>query len=88
MPTGERASGSQEQPTYDANPESFHEPKGNPSRPANKQREPTVNKGPAKVRKDMFKDTQAPKANAQAKATPKPKTNPKHDTDKNDNPDP
>ena len=28
MATGERASGSQEQPKHDANPESSHEPKG------------------------------------------------------------
>ena len=41
FPTGEKASGNQDQPTYD-NPESEHEPKGKPGRPRNTQGPPPV----------------------------------------------
>ena len=78
MPTGERASGSQEQPKYDdkrsadANPESSHEPKGARGRPPNTQ--PT-NQGPP------VKTDARTKPNAKAKAN----ETPKHDTEKAEN---
>jgi len=66
FPTGEKASGSQD------NPESTHEPKGKAGRPSNTQSK-------AKVQKDIFKEK--PKSQAKAKANPKHDTEVDNNTD-------
>ena len=71
MPTGEKASGSQD------NPESTHESKRKRGRPRNTQGPKPNTQGPPPVRKEIFKET--PKAKAKANPIPTPK--PKHDTD-------
>ena len=71
MPTGEKASGSQD------NPESTHESKGKRGRPRNIQGPKPNTQGPPPARKEIFKET--PKAKAKANPIPTPK--PKHDTD-------
>ena len=71
MPTGEKTSGSQD------NPESTHGSKGKRGRPRNTQGPKPNTQGPPPVRKEIFKET--PKAKAKANPIPTPK--PKHDTD-------
>ena len=80
FPTGEKASGSQD------NPQSTHEPKGNPGRPKNTQGpKPNTqgpqsnNQGPPPVRKTKNKDKSNP--------NPIPTPSPKHDTDVNNSTD-
>ena len=73
FPTGERASGSQEQPNYNDNPESTHEPKGRRGRPSNAQAK-AKSRGP-NIRVDA--------KNRQEQ--PPPNNNPAHDTEKDEN---
>ena len=68
FPTGEKASGSQD------NPESTHEPKGKAGRPSNTQSK-------AKVQKDIFKEKPKSQAKAKAKANPKHDTEVDNNTD-------
>ena len=75
FPTGEKAPGSQDKPKNN-NPESDHEPKGNPGRQRNTQGPKSNNQGPPPARKD---NKEKPKAN------PIPTPNPKHDTDVDNN---
>ena len=69
MPTGETASGSQDEPKY-ANPESTHQAKGKPGRPRSYQEPKPNTQGPPPVKTDH-------------KTKPKPK--PDHDTEKDEN---
>ena len=73
FPTGEPASGSQDQPKHD-NPESKHEPKRKPGRPSNTKQ---TNQGPPIKTDSPNKPTAKAKANP---INPIPKPNPKHDT--------
>jgi len=68
FPTGEKASGSQD------NPESTHEPKGKAGRPTNTQAK-------TKVQKDIFKEKPKTQAKAKAKANPKHDTEVDNNTD-------
>ena len=59
FPTGEPASGSQDQPEYD-NPESNHEPKGDPGRPRNTQDpQPKTTSKASSVRQEAFTQKKA-----------------------------
>ena len=69
-PTGERASGSKD------NPESTHEPKGDPGRPSNTQPKAKAKRGrPTNAIPRPTADAK-PKAKAKPKANPKPNANP------------
>ena len=57
FPTGEQASGSQDQPKHN-NPESDHGPKGKRGRPNN------IQPNPPPVQKEIFKETPTAKAKA------------------------
>ena len=65
FPTGERASGSQDNPNYNDNPESERPPKGRPGRPSNSQPTP----------KAKAKPKANPTPSSSQKGTPNPTTN-------------
>ena len=72
FPTGEKASGSQDKPKNN-NPESEHEPKGNPGRPRNNQGPKSNNQGPPRFRRDVQRNTKS-KSNPNPNPNAKPKT--------------